>query len=387
MTRCRKYVRKSKQRVQTPPSKAYAMPVESTGYTTATQKRAMSNIVAIAADNLPRNEALDAAFEELQKLCPCAAISLSIYDPVTRNHRSILSQGYSKKNLDYLDNSYLLVDPAYQSIKRSGKAFFNWESTDFDYTKTGSARNFWLPSGFRGGSSNYLTSRKNLYVGNLHISTDHPRYPSIETLQIIDELSPILSVLLDTWQEPRAFISDLQPGECAFFIDMAGNVHGLAGCQRCKMFDLHEKAKSAVAAGGKNQGLGVLSQKIPESCWYACDDAVHLVNFRNCNKGILVIHKTSKFPKGLTRRQAEVCSLLSLGMTSHQVGDVLNLSTRTIDSHVENIFEKIGASNRIELVYFSITEGLVNLCDFINFARGRSVTGNSLLATEVPRNG
>ena len=363
------------------------MTAEGARYNSATQKRAMTNIFAIAEDILPKNKALDAIFQELQTLCPCAAISLSIYDPISRNHRSVLSHGYNKKNLDYLNNSYLFVDPAYQSMKKSGKLFFNWESTGFDYTKTGSARNFWLPSGFRGGSSNYLKSRNNFYVGNLHISTDDPKYPSIEALQTIDDISPILSVFMDTWREPRALVSNLQPEECGFFIDLTGNIHVFTDYPCCQMGDLQEKAKTAIAIGGKNHGLGVLNQRIPERCWYACKDVVHLVNFRNCTQGTLVVHKTSIFPKGLTRRQVEVCSLLSLGMTSHQVGDVLDLSTRTIDSHVEHIFEKTGACNRIELAYFSITEGLVNLCDFVNFTMGRGGLGNPLLARAASRNG
>lgn len=347
------------------------MQVDKTRYTSATQRRIMSNIVSIAAENSPRKEALSAIFEELQLLCPCAAFSLSIYDPIGRRHRSILSQGYSKKNLDYLDNSYLFVDPAYQWMKRSGKPFFNWESTEFDYTQTGSAQNFWIPSGFRGGSSNYLTSRKNLYVGNLHISTESPKYPSMEALQIIDDISPVLSAFLDAWQEPRAFLDELKPGECAFFLDYNGDMRAVTDCHCCEMNDLHEMAKSAVSAGGRCRGLGVLNQRIPTSCWYARDEIIHAVNFRNCSQGILVVHKASDFPKGLTRRQAEVCSLLSLGMTSHQAAEALELSTRTIDSHVEHIFDKIGASNRIELAYFSITEGLVNLGDFTKYARGR----------------
>ncbi len=346
------------------------MPVDSGKLSGTSQRRIISNIVSIASEHIPRDQALDAVIEELQSLSSGVALSLSVYDPIGKKHRTAAQRGYTKKNIDYLDSTYPLVDPGYCWMKRAGKAFFNWEATETDYAQSMSARKYWIPSGFRGGSSNYLTNRQNRYVGNLHISTESSSYPSLETLQLIDDISPALSILLDVWQEPRALVNDLDVDENAFFIDVTGAARTLVDHSGENMIELVEVMKYAISISGKISGTGVLNQRIPSSCWYAKNDVVHSITLKNCTSGVLVTHKVSFFPRGLSRRQAEVCSLLSLGMTGQQTADALDLSVRTVDSHVENIFEKIGARNRVELVYFSITEGLINICDFVKYGNG-----------------
>jgi len=347
----------------------FTMPVDSINYSSAAQRRVFSNIVSIAGENPSDNTALTAIFEELRILFPWVAISLSVYDPLKRQHKTALSEGYSEKNIDYLNNAYLNNDPAYRWMKKSGRSFFNWQSTDFDYSKSVSATKFWIPSGFRGGSTNYLTTRDNRYVGNLHVSTDKSKYPTIEDLRFIDDISSLLSAFLDVWREPRALLNSLTTDESAFFLDFKGQAHPIPGNPECEIRDLQKLAGSAVANSGSCAGLGVLNQRLPPSCWYTHGESVRLVSFKICNQGVFVTHKWSAFPNSLTQRQAEVCSLLALGLTSHEVAEALMLSTRTVDSHVEHIFDKIGAKNRIELAYFSITAGLINLSDYVRYSQ------------------
>ncbi len=47
---------------------------------------------------------------------------------------------------------------------------------------------------------------------------------------------------------------------------------------------------------------------------------------------------------GLTRRQAEVHALAMQGLTSRQIADALVLSTRTVEKHIEGIYERLGAT-------------------------------------------
>jgi DNA-binding CsgD family transcriptional regulator/energy-coupling factor transporter ATP-binding protein EcfA2 len=53
-------------------------------------------------------------------------------------------------------------------------------------------------------------------------------------------------------------------------------------------------------------------------------------------------------PAGLTARQLEVLRLLSTGLTNPEIADRLVLSTRTVDSHVAAVFDKLGIANRRE---------------------------------------
>jgi DNA-binding CsgD family transcriptional regulator len=49
---------------------------------------------------------------------------------------------------------------------------------------------------------------------------------------------------------------------------------------------------------------------------------------------------------GLTHREAEVLSWVADGKTNAEVGEILGVSSRTIQKHLEHIFEKLGVETR-----------------------------------------
>lgn len=51
---------------------------------------------------------------------------------------------------------------------------------------------------------------------------------------------------------------------------------------------------------------------------------------------------------GLTGREMEIISLLSIGSSNHQIADKLCVSEHTVKSHLYNIFRKINVHNRIQ---------------------------------------
>jgi DNA-binding NarL/FixJ family response regulator len=55
-------------------------------------------------------------------------------------------------------------------------------------------------------------------------------------------------------------------------------------------------------------------------------------------------------PFGLTRREAEILSLLSEGLRNSAIAKRLFLSTKTVDSHVSAILMKLGVPSRAEAV-------------------------------------
>lgn len=52
---------------------------------------------------------------------------------------------------------------------------------------------------------------------------------------------------------------------------------------------------------------------------------------------------------GLSRREEEVASLLLAGLSYREIGDRLFISLSTVKTHVERIYRKTGASNKMEL--------------------------------------
>jgi len=63
----------------------------------------------------------------------------------------------------------------------------------------------------------------------------------------------------------------------------------------------------------------------------------------------------------LSAREIEVLKLVATGMSYKQIGAHLFISHRTVQNHVQNIFNKLQLHNRIELVRFVIAKGMDTL--------------------------
>ncbi|GAB2456926.1 helix-turn-helix domain-containing protein [Jatrophihabitans fulvus] len=59
----------------------------------------------------------------------------------------------------------------------------------------------------------------------------------------------------------------------------------------------------------------------------------------------------------LTAREVEVLRVLRLGLTNHEIAELLHISSRTVESHVASLLRKLGARNRRHLAQFSPASG------------------------------
>ena len=61
----------------------------------------------------------------------------------------------------------------------------------------------------------------------------------------------------------------------------------------------------------------------------------------------------------LSPRELEVVKLIAEGFTSEEIAGQLFISKKTVDRHRENVLEKLGMRNRVELTRYAIRRGLV----------------------------
>ena len=61
----------------------------------------------------------------------------------------------------------------------------------------------------------------------------------------------------------------------------------------------------------------------------------------------------------LTPRELEVLKLIAEAYTSKQIADELFISIKTVDRHRQNILEKLGMRDRVELTRYAIKRGLI----------------------------
>ena len=62
---------------------------------------------------------------------------------------------------------------------------------------------------------------------------------------------------------------------------------------------------------------------------------------------------------GLTAREIEVLRLITAGRSNPGIAEALFISPRTAQTHVQNIFAKIGVGSRVEAAAFAVEQGLV----------------------------
>ncbi|MCB1036267.1 MAG: response regulator transcription factor [Acidobacteria bacterium] len=63
----------------------------------------------------------------------------------------------------------------------------------------------------------------------------------------------------------------------------------------------------------------------------------------------------------LTRREVEILRLLARGLSNHEIADRAHVTPGTVRTHVTNIFNKLGVSNRVEATLCALRDGLATL--------------------------
>jgi HD-GYP domain-containing protein (c-di-GMP phosphodiesterase class II) len=64
-------------------------------------------------------------------------------------------------------------------------------------------------------------------------------------------------------------------------------------------------------------------------------------------------------PAGLTTREVEVLRLIARGLSTKQIAETLGMSPKTAGNHIEHIYAKTNANNRVTASLFAVTHGLI----------------------------
>jgi len=72
--------------------------------------------------------------------------------------------------------------------------------------------------------------------------------------------------------------------------------------------------------------------------------------------------KNGREPNGhntITDREHQVLGLLGQGLTSRTIARRLGISERTVDTHVGNMYRRLGVTNRVDAVFAAMRRGLI----------------------------
>ena len=67
-----------------------------------------------------------------------------------------------------------------------------------------------------------------------------------------------------------------------------------------------------------------------------------------------------RWPGGLTAREAEVADLLARGYRTTEIGPMLFISVKTVDTHRGHILKKLGLRCAVALARYAIRLGIVS---------------------------
>ena len=152
-----------------------------------------------------------------------------------------------------------------------------------------------------------------------------PGMNGIEATRLIRERHPETRVILFTIDESRASLSEaIQAGVSGYLLKDAG---------------VEELINAAHAA---MQGKAVIHPSLTQ----AFIEEVQLVD-----------RPSGAAP--LSPREIEILQKIAYGATTKEVADQLGISFHTVKTHLERIFEKLGANDRAQAVAIAIRQGLV----------------------------
>jgi DNA-binding CsgD family transcriptional regulator len=72
-----------------------------------------------------------------------------------------------------------------------------------------------------------------------------------------------------------------------------------------------------------------------------------------------IVHPAAFKPSDLTGREAEVLLWVAQGKTNAEVGAILDMSSRTVQKHLEHIFKKLGVETRVAATRVLASESLI----------------------------
>jgi DNA-binding NarL/FixJ family response regulator len=71
--------------------------------------------------------------------------------------------------------------------------------------------------------------------------------------------------------------------------------------------------------------------------------------------------KTTEITKEFTEQEKKIIELCRQGMLAKEIAHHLNINSRTVEKHKENIFKKLGISSTLEMIRYALKNGIIQV--------------------------
>lgn len=123
----------------------------------------------------------------------------------------------------------------------------------------------------------------------------------------------------------------------------------------------HQQRDRTIEVTRKNLGPTAFAVAWDEGQALSLDDAIAEALLEPVSAGASDRSRTPADPGGfgLTPRELDVLRLLAEGRSDREIGEALFIGTRTVQTHVANLFAKLGVNARAEAAAVAVRRGLV----------------------------
>jgi DNA-binding NarL/FixJ family response regulator len=153
-----------------------------------------------------------------------------------------------------------------------------------------------------------------------------PGMGGIEATRVLHDVSPETKVILFTVDETRAAIAEAISAGVSGYLLKDSSAEELVNAARFAL-----------------EGKAVIHPKLTR----AFIEEVHLADRETGDSA-------------LSKRETEILQRIAYGATTKAVAEELEISPHTVKTHLERIFEKLGATDRAQAVAIAIRRGLVD---------------------------
>lgn len=292
------------------------------------------------------------AMAALRRVVPVDAYEFVAYDPATGRHQSVLSDGHRRIDGDAAQE-YAGLAAYRRAMATRSPVLMPQPGTERYF------RRHLEPYGWRCGLTAPLFLAEGRYTGLLHLAS-RDRFPD-GAADLVEAAAPMLAHVTDL---TRCVIDPVgvPPGFRAVAFDRLGTTRDLPGVPGSP--DL--AGEPAMAAYAREfidsrelsrRGLWLDRR----GGWHE----VHLtragVGFHGKLQGTVVAERVCGLPYELTGREVDVLTRVAAGDSNPQIAAALVLSVRTVTTHLEHIFAKLGCDSRTRLTTKALAEGLCRL--------------------------
>lgn len=291
----------------------------------------------------------EALLGPLHRLVPFEGAVIFLTDQDRRVPVPVVSRGYDEAVTGYLNSAANTDEIELLGFTRRRDALRVGDLPVPCREVRGWADYLW-PAGFREGLAVGLFTPGGRHLGVLGLSTDTVAHPTVAARDLISFLAPELARAIDPLRSVAAVAGIVSGAYAGTVLTRSGSTTALPGLpDHCLL-----------TAG--SDLLAVVSQQVVSGCAYRSflwpdpvDDAPHRharITALACPGdpshrlvAVVLISPPGDL-HGLTHRELEILGLIVKGWPNRRIAAALFITLRTVATHVEHIFPKLGSSSR-----------------------------------------